>query len=280
MKSLVFLVIAILTATTSAHATVDPLVKAGDEAEHRKDYGEAIKLYSRAIAKDDVSSATRARVFVKRSNALRTKGLFRKADRDATKAIELRPGFADAYNSRGLSHVKMGLFARAIADYDKAVELRPAYAFALNNRGRAYFYQERFREAAADFTARLEIEPRHTYPMLWLYLARRRMGQNGKLELAANTAGLKGDHWVGAVVSFYLGTASRKDVLAAAENDDAKKQREQQAEAYFYLGQERLLAGDGKAAAEDFRATLASGLVGFYEYTGAEVELRRMAKPK
>lgn len=270
------MVAAILVLTPSAHAAVDQLVKAGEAAEHRRDYGEAIKLYSRAIGKDGLSPAMRAQVLVKRSDSFRAKGLFQKADGDATEAIKLRAGFAEAYNSRGLAHAKMGLLGRAIADYGKAVALRPAFAYAHNNRGRAYFYQGRFRQAAANFEARLKIKPRHVYPMLWLYLARERMGGAGGAELAANTAGLKGGHWIGAVVAFYLGKASREDVLAAARDDDANKQREQEVEANFYLGQERLLAGDEKTAAKYFRAALATGLVGLYEYTGAEMELRRM----
>ena len=62
-----------------------------------------------------------------------------------TKAIELEPKNAIAYNYRGLAYFQTGLwfvnrepFYKAIPDYTKAIELNPKYVDAYYNRGVAY----------------------------------------------------------------------------------------------------------------------------------------------
>jgi len=54
---------------------------------------------------------------------------------DCSKAIELDPNYAAAYNNRGNAKKDRGDLDGAIADYDKAIELSPKYTAAYNNRG-------------------------------------------------------------------------------------------------------------------------------------------------
>jgi len=49
---------------------------------------------------------------------------------DYSKAIELDPKFAPAYNARGITYAKKGDPDRAIADFDNAIELDPKYTVA------------------------------------------------------------------------------------------------------------------------------------------------------
>ncbi|MGZ9112377.1 MAG: tetratricopeptide repeat protein, partial [Rhodoplanes sp.] len=49
----------------------------------------------------------------------------------------LRPKYADALDSRGLTHLKLGQFDRAIADFDAALRLNPKMPSALYGRGKA-----------------------------------------------------------------------------------------------------------------------------------------------
>ena len=53
---------------------------------------------------------------------------------DYTKAIELKPDYAKAYNNRGIAHKALKDYQKAIADYNKAIELKPDYANAYYNR--------------------------------------------------------------------------------------------------------------------------------------------------
>ena len=78
-------------------------------------------------------------------------GDYKKAIEHYTKAIEIDPDFALAYNNRGVAYYNMGRYNEAIADYTKAIELDPEYAMAYNNRGVDYYYLGDIKNALADF---------------------------------------------------------------------------------------------------------------------------------
>ncbi len=48
-----------------------------------------------------------------------------------TKAIELKPNFAEAYLWRGYSYAITGDYVKASADREKAIELKPKLAFTM-----------------------------------------------------------------------------------------------------------------------------------------------------
>ena len=50
------------------------------------------------------------------------------------KAIELKPGYADAYINLGIAYGKQNNYTKAIQSYEKAIELKPDYALAYWNR--------------------------------------------------------------------------------------------------------------------------------------------------
>jgi len=83
----------------------------------------------------------------------------RSAIADYTKAIELRPDYAEAYEYRGLAKSMKGDIKGAIADYTKAIECRPDYTLAYTNRGVAEKREGDVDAAIADFTKAIEIEP-------------------------------------------------------------------------------------------------------------------------
>jgi lipoprotein NlpI len=190
--------------------------------------------------------------------------------------LKINPGLAEALNGWGLVFAKKGLYDRAIADYGATLKLKPDFAFAYTNLGKVYFYQGNFSEAAASFENRLKIKPLHVYPMLWLYLARARMGQDPKMELSDYMANVRKGHWIYQAALLYLGKATPEQVLDAARKGNPHKRREREAEAYFYIGEYYLVNGDEKAAAGYLRKVIDTQITRFYEYTGAEVELQRL----
>lgn len=76
-----------------------------------------------------------------------------------TKAIELNPNYAEAYNNRGVAYYDKGEFNKAIEDYNKAIELNPNDAEAYNNRGVAYKKKGDIFKAIEDYTKAIELNP-------------------------------------------------------------------------------------------------------------------------
>jgi len=79
--------------------------------------------------------AMTARDYFDRGQNYAEQGLHDQAIADYTKAIELDPRFALAYNNRGWAYHEKGLHDQAIADYTKAIELDPRFALAYIYRG-------------------------------------------------------------------------------------------------------------------------------------------------
>ena len=73
-----------------------------------------------------------------------------------TKAIELDPKYADAYNRRGASYSNKKDDDRAVADFTKAIELNPKFDMAYINRGASYMVKKKYDLAIADFTKVIE----------------------------------------------------------------------------------------------------------------------------
>ena len=70
---------------------------------------------------------------------------------DFTKAIELDPNDAMAYNSRGGAYGNKGDYDRAVADCSKAIELKPNYSEAYDSRGLAHKGKGNYDQAREDF---------------------------------------------------------------------------------------------------------------------------------
>lgn len=78
------------------------------------------------------------------------------------RAIILKPDYADAYNSRGVSKGELRQYAAAISDLDEAIMLDPHNAEAYYNRGIVYFKSGSYYLASNDFDETIRLNPMHT----------------------------------------------------------------------------------------------------------------------
>jgi lipoprotein NlpI len=157
---------------------------------------------------------------------------------------------------------------RAIADYNEATGLNPkelSYRF----RGYFYFYMGDFAAAAADLLHANDLAD-NAYAMLWRYLARGHLKQDGAPELGVNAARLKNKDWPYAVIDFYLGRRSLAEMRAAAGKPDEKCGAE------FYIGEWHLLRGSKANARAALLAAADTCPKTFIEYIGAVAELKRL----
>ena len=85
--------------------------------------------------------------------------IYQKAVVHFTKAIELMPEFAGAYDTRGLAYVGKGEFEKAFQDFNKAIDLDPEDGQAYKNRGFAYSEKGEFDIALQDFNKAIDLDP-------------------------------------------------------------------------------------------------------------------------
>jgi lipoprotein NlpI len=108
--------------------------------------------------------------------------------------------------------------------------------------------------------------------MLWLYLARTHMGEDGAPELSASATKLKSEDWPHAVIAFYLGQRSLNEMRTAAPNAN------EMCDAAFYAGEWELLRGDREEAKASLQVAADTCPRTFVEYHGAISELKRLGQ--
>jgi tetratricopeptide (TPR) repeat protein len=77
---------------------------------------------------------------------------------DSTKAIELNPALAEAWNNRALARQEKGDLDGALPDYDRSVQLNAKVASTYYNRGGARYLKGDFEGAIADQTQALKLD--------------------------------------------------------------------------------------------------------------------------
>ena len=99
-------------------------------------------------------------------------GNYQGAIDDWSKAIEINPEFAAAYNNRGYAKYNLNDYQGAIADYDKAIENNPQDEIVYLNRGVAKYNLKDYKGAITDLDQYIEINPHHANPYYISGLAR------------------------------------------------------------------------------------------------------------
>jgi len=86
-------------------------------------------------------------------------GDLNRAAADLSKAIELDPQDAEAYELRGVVYTNQRRLDRALADYDQAIKLKPDDAQAWSDRGVNYYLGGDNEKAIRDLSEALRLDP-------------------------------------------------------------------------------------------------------------------------
>lgn len=235
--------------------------------------------YDRAI--QDFDHAIRlkpgyAEAFENRGSAYLATGDYDQAIRDYSQAITLEPNYAGDFSDRAFAYDCKKDYGRALQDYDLAVGLDPLDPHILGGRGATHFYLGQFKAAEDDIAHSLRLAPTDAYSAIWLYLVQARSGSDAQAELRKNGEAQKLGDWPEPAIRMYLRSLKPDDVLASAKDRDAKKNRKQHCQAFFYLGEDALFRGHPVEARKLFQQAISTGAAGTYEYIGAMAELDRM----
>jgi lipoprotein NlpI len=234
------------------------------------DFDHAIADYTQAIALDPKI----AKAYNNRGVAYATKGDHDRAIADFTQAIALDPKFAIGYNDRGSAYRDKGDTDRAIADYTEAITIDPKYVLAYFNRGLANLYAGALPKALADLNQASALNPKFAYAALWLDIVGQRSNVPSRLSEVISTVDMT--TWPAPAIRMFLGQMTPAAVLAAADDPDVTKKRDHVCEANFYSGELALRQGAKDEAARLFRLAVADCPKSFYEWFGANAELKAL----
>jgi lipoprotein NlpI len=199
---------------------------------------------------------------------------------DLSRAIEVDPQGARAYIVRGeVYSIRGSEQKRALDDFARALQLDPKRDLYMS-RGRAYFFEGNYRAAQADFkqAAEQNNNEEQLHALIWLYFATQRLGEDGRAVIAGVRSRANLSQWPGAAVMMLLGNATTEEMLSAAWSFERKTELLQRCEAYFFLGEYRLLSADADAARAAFNESFATGVKYYVEYAFSKLELARMGQ--
>jgi lipoprotein NlpI len=210
-----------------------------------------------------------------RGTAYSNKGDFERAIADFDAAAKLRPDDPVVYHARAIELTVKGDYKSAVADFDKALQLDAKAEGVHFARGRTLFYMSEFGRAAADLESAFKTQP-NIYTALWLFLARKRSGNNDADDLLEReTRGIRSG-WPAPVIALYMGRTDVNSVNIGAKAPDASRQREVRCEASFYIAHAHLVKGERAAAQPLLKEVLQNCPKNLLEYEGATAELRRL----
>jgi protein O-mannosyl-transferase len=115
----------------------------------------SITLYDHTLKVTDHNGI----IYNNRCNAHNKLGNYGQAIEDCSRAIEIKPRYAEAYGNRGNAHNKLGNYKQAIEDFSRMIAIKPDYAMAYNNRGGAHIALGNYRQAIEDFNRMIDIKP-------------------------------------------------------------------------------------------------------------------------
>jgi len=163
-----------------------------------------------------------------------------------------------------------------MAGYDRDIRLAnefmrqyPVLILGMSLRGTTYYVRGDFAAAVQDLRiASVAGAPRDR---IWLFLARSRLGEDGRAELAAGRSRSKPGGWPDPVVAMFLGERTPAQMQAAAVKAGKR------CEGLFFAAQWHLLRGDEAGTIAAYRNVLDACPRDGTEYDHAIVELVRLA---
>ena len=124
-----------------------------------RDYERAVDLYTVVLTGEDLSTESSYQAYRGRGNAYHELRRFRLSIADYSRAIDLRPGIANSWNSRCWSRIYIGQPRAAIEDCDMALTLNPKFGAAFDSRAVAYAAAGDYARALEDHKRAIERDP-------------------------------------------------------------------------------------------------------------------------
>jgi lipoprotein NlpI len=208
---------------------------------------------------------------------------FDEALADLTRAVELDPGLAAAYNRRGSVQFKRAQITESIADFDKYLELRPKERPGHWMRGISLYYAGRFDDGKKQFAAYEEIDTNDVENAVWHFLCNARLVGAEAARAALLKIGKDQRVPLMQVYALFAGKAKPDDVLTAAQagSPPAQELKGRLFYAHLYLGLYHEAMGNARQTREHLTRAAEDFPMGHYmwEVARVHVELLRKREP-
>jgi lipoprotein NlpI len=194
---------------------------------------------------------------------------------DADRALAAAPESGYSHYTRGLALMSLGRGSEALAAMQQFTSPNNRASMQMGV-GSAQYYQGDFAGAERSFSQALQESSgnERVFALSWLYLASQKAGGKGRALMQPHLMDVNRGSWPGVLVHYFAGEASQDEVIERAR-DNTSMERLNLSEAYFYVGQQLLLAGKASEAKRMFRRTVELQATPYREYTFAELELKR-----
>ncbi|MFZ2989001.1 DUF3857 domain-containing protein [Ideonella sp.] len=167
--------------------------------------------------------------------------------------------------------------ADAVSHAEQALKLAPSDVAPRYTRAWARYFAGDWAASRDELKSVLEAraEVDRSYGAIWLYLASRRLGEDGLGAIAKLQPAASRPDWPYPVLQLMQGQQTF-DAALAASRDAGQPDRGRECELYFYAAQKALLDGDKAQARRYLEKSLATGVVEFNEYAMAQRELQKL----
>ena len=150
------LALSLAFASGTARADVDEDMEAAMGAMRTRDYVKASELLTKILDNPDLTQGQALRALRGRGHAWHELRQFKLAIADYSRAIDMRPGFSELWNSRCWSRLYVRQPRAALEDCNVALKLDPAFGAALDSRAMAYSAIGEFDKSLEDHKKALE----------------------------------------------------------------------------------------------------------------------------
>jgi lipoprotein NlpI len=212
-------------------------------------------------------------VFLTRARIRETQADLHGALQDLTEAIRLKPKLETPYIQRARYFAHKGDLKAALNDIEKYHELDSESGEAFYERACLHYDRQAWLEALRDLELCLKSKS-HIRPYFHfrIALARLRLGEKGAQDaLREALKREETDPWTGTIGKYILGELSDEELVKAAG-----RRMSRQCQAFYYVGTNKLIANDVKAARQWFERCLCTHYWSCREYESAQVELNRL----
>lgn len=156
---LIALTLIFVLSPLAARAGANEDIVAGYKAYSAKGYGEAQRLFSRALEDGWISAQAKAWAYNGLGQVLISQYQYERAVKEFDNALRSNPDLAEAYMGRGTAYGCLNNYEQSVKDYDQAIRLRPDNPLPYLNRGVTNSKRGYHRNALQDYDRAIALNP-------------------------------------------------------------------------------------------------------------------------